>query len=86
VGFFGHGYFSVFGALLAELFPSSIRATAQGLCYNAGRGISALAPATIGVIADRSGIGTALAFTSVFYVIGAGLIYLLPETKGTELA
>ena len=85
LGFFGHGYFSVFGAILAELFPSGIRATAQGLCYNAGRAISALAPMTIGAIADRSGIGTALASTSIFYVIGAMLIYLLPETKGRTL-
>jgi MFS family permease len=85
LGFFGHGYFSVFGALLAELFPSGVRATAQGLCYNAGRGIGALAPLTIGSIADRRGIGTALAFTSIFYVIGALMIYLLPETKGRVL-
>jgi MFS family permease len=82
LGFFGHGYFSVFGAMLAELFPSGVRATAQGLCYNAGRGIGALAPLTIGSIADRSGIGTALACTSVFYLVGAVLIYRLPETKG----
>ncbi len=85
LGFFGHGYFSVFGAMLAELFPTGIRATAQGLCYNAGRGISALAPATIGAIADRHGIGVALSCTSVFYVAGALLIYLLPETKGRDL-
>lgn len=85
LGFFGHGYFSVFGAMLAELFPSGVRATAQGLCYNAGRGISALAPLTIGSIADRRGIGTALASTSIFYVIGALMIYLLPETKGRVL-
>ena len=43
IGFFGHGYFSVFGAMLAELFPAAIRATAQGLCYNVGRAASALA-------------------------------------------
>ena len=85
LGFFGHGYFSVFGAMLAELFPSGVRATAQGLCYNAGRGISALAPMTIGSIADRRGIGTALACTSIFYVIGAFMIYLLPETRGRVL-
>ena len=53
IGFFGHGYFSVFGAMLAELFPSAIRATAQGLCYNVGRAASALAPLTIGALADR---------------------------------
>jgi MFS family permease len=86
VGFFGHGYFSVFGAMLAEVFPSTLRATAQGLCYNIGRGISVLAPATIGFLADRKGIGIALACTSVLYVLAAAVIYLLPETKGRSLA
>jgi len=86
VGFFGHGYFSVFGAMLAELFPSSVRGLAQGLCYNAGRGVSVLAPMTIGYIADHHGIGTAIASTSVLYLAGAAVIYLLPETKGTRLA
>jgi MFS family permease len=85
VGFFGHGYFSVFGAMLAELFPSAIRATAQGLCYNVGRAISAVAPFTIGALADRYGIGSALAFTSVFFVAGGALIFLLPETRGEQL-
>jgi sugar phosphate permease len=86
VGFFGHGYFSVFGPLLAELFPSSVRGLAQGFCYNAGRGVSVLAPATIGFIADRKGIGLAIACTSVLYIFGAAVICLLPETKGKSLA
>ena len=85
IGFFGHGYFSVFGAMLAELFPAAIRATAQGLCYNVGRAASALAPFTIGALADRFGIGSALAFTSVFFAAGGALIFLLPETKGDPL-
>jgi MFS family permease len=85
IGFFGHGYFSVFGAMLAELFPAAIRATAQGLCYNIGRAASALAPFTIGALADRFGIGSALAFTSVFFAAGGALIFLLPETRGEQL-
>ena len=85
IGFFGHGYFSVFGAMLAELFPSAIRATAQGLCYNIGRAAGALAPFTIGALADRSGVGTALALTSVFFAAGGALIFLLPETRGAVL-
>jgi hypothetical protein len=85
VGFFGHGYFSVFGAMLAELFPSGVRATAQGLCYNVGRALGALAPATIGALADRHGIGAALGFTSIFFLTGGALMMLLPETRGEEL-
>jgi MFS family permease len=86
VGFFGHGYFSVFGALLAELFPSAIRATAQGLCYNVGRGASALAPFVIGALADRIGVGAALACTSLFFLAGAAISLLLPNTEGQALA
>lgn len=85
VGFFGHGYFSVFGSMLAELFPTHIRATAQGLAYNSGRAVSALAPYTIGALADRAGLGPALATTSAFFLIGAALILLLPETRGADL-
>lgn len=86
IGFFGHGYFSLFGAMLAELFPSAVRATAQGLCYNSGRAISALAPFAIGAAADRWGYGSALALTASFFLAAAGLIFLLPETRGRELA
>ncbi len=85
IGFFGHGYFSLFGAMLAELFPSSIRGTAQGLCYNLGRAVSALAPFVIGALADRHGIGSALALTSAFFLAAGGLILLLPETRGEQL-
>ena len=86
VGYLGHGYFSVFGAMLAELFPSSVRGAAQGFCYNAGRAVSALAPFTIGALADRHGLGSALALTAAFYVAGAFLLRFLPETRGQELA
>ena len=85
VGFFGHGYFSVFGSMLAELFPTRIRATAQGLAYNSGRAVSALAPYSIGALADASGLGPALATTSAFFLLGAGLVLLLPETRGMDL-
>jgi MFS family permease len=85
IGFFGHGYFSVFGSMLAELFPSVIRATAQGICYNTGRGMSALAPSLIGAISARQGIGGALACTSAFFLLGGVIILFLPETKGGVL-
>jgi MFS family permease len=85
IGFFGHGYFSVFGVMLSELFPTHVRGTAQGLVYNIGRAFSAFAPYTIGALADLHGIGTALAITSAFFFLGGIAIYLLPETRGQEL-
>ena len=44
LAFFGTGYFSGFGTITAELFPTRIRVTAQGLTYNIGRVASAIAP------------------------------------------
>ena len=85
IGFFGHGYFSVFGAMLAELFPTRVRGIAQGLTYNVGRAFSALAPYTIGALADEHGIGSALILTSAFFLLGGGLMFLLPETRGADL-
>jgi MFS family permease len=71
LGYFGHGYFSALGVIAAELFPPAVRATAQGLSYNVGRALSALAPATVGALADRHGLGASLALTSIFFVLGA---------------
>lgn len=87
LGFVGHGYFSMFGSFLAELFPTAVRATGQGLTYNAGRGLGALAPFTIGALATVPGIGigSALAVTSAFFLLGAALLYTLPDTSGQVL-
>ena len=72
-------------ALPAELFPAAVRTTAQGFYYNLGRALAALAPVTVGALADRNGIGAALAFTSIFFVTGGLLMLLLPETRGRDL-
>jgi MFS family permease len=86
VGFFGTGYFSLFGATLAELYPTSIRGAGQGFTYNFGRGLSALAPYLVGAIADRSGLGSGLLLNSGFFLLAAGLVFTLPETRSVRLA
>jgi MFS family permease len=86
VGFFGSGYFSLFGALLAELYPTPLRGAGQGLTYNFGRALSALAPFAVGALADRGGLGPALALNSGFFLLAGALIFALPETRRKELA
>jgi MFS family permease len=86
VGFFGTGFFSLFGAMLAELYPTSLRGAGQGFVYNIGRGLSSVAPWVVGYFADRYGIGASLALNSAFFLLGAGLIFTLPETRQVELA
>lgn len=85
VGFCGTGFFALFGAMLAELYPTSIRGAAQGFVYNFGRAASALAPFAVGAVADRQGMGAGLALNSAFFLLGSALIFTLPETRNTEL-
>jgi MFS family permease len=85
VAFFGTGYFSGFGAVTAEIFPTAVRATAQGLTYNLGRGISAAAPFTVGALSSIYGLGAALVVTSGAFLLAALLWSWIPETRGRAL-
>jgi MFS family permease len=85
VAFFGTGFFSGFSAIASELFPTEIRATAMGLSYNVGRGLSAAAPAVVGLLATRFGFGAAFLVLAGAFLAGALLALLLPETKGRAL-
>ena len=85
VAFFGTGYFSGFGAITAEIFPTAIRATAQGFTYNIGRLASAVAPFVVGAMAQNRGFGAAFMMTAVAFAIAAGFWSLIPETRGRQL-
>lgn len=85
VGFFGIGYFSGFAAIVSELFPTEIRATAMGTSYNFGRGISAAAPFVVGVLAHKFGLGPSFFVLAGAFFLAAVLAMALPETKGKQL-
>ncbi|MEX2270025.1 MAG: MFS transporter [Vicinamibacterales bacterium] len=86
VAFFGTGYFSGFGAITAEIYPTRIRATAQGFTYNIGRVASAVAPFTVGSLAGTHGFRLALSTTAIAFLLAALAWVWIPETKGRQLA
>jgi MFS family permease len=83
--FFGTGFFTASGLIGGELFPTSIRATALGISYNVGRGLSALAPATIGALSESHGLAWAFSACAVAFAGAAVTALFIPETIGTEL-
>jgi len=85
VAFFGTGYFTGFGALTAELYPTSIRATAQGLTYNTGRIVSALAPFVVGSLAQTKGFGFSFLLIAAAFLTAALFWAGIPETQGRAL-
>lgn len=86
VAFFGTGFFSGAGLIGSELFPTAVRARALGLTYNGARMLSALAPFTIGRVADRHGLAWAFAVCAASFLFAAIAAAWLPETKGKALA
>jgi MFS family permease len=86
VAFFATGYFSGFGAVTAEIFPTAIRGTAQGFTYNLGRIVSAAAPFAVGTLAQNHGFGAALSISSLAFLMAALTWKWIPETRGRALA
>jgi hypothetical protein len=74
------------GSFMTELYPTAVRGTGQGFCYNAGRGIGALFPALVGFLATKLGLGAAIAvFSLAAYGIMIVALLMLPETRGRSL-
>ena len=71
--------------MTAEIYPTSIRATAQGFTYNIGRLASAAAPYLVGTLADTRGFGQALLVCSAAFALAAVFWIWIPETKGRAL-
>jgi MFS family permease len=72
---------------LPELFPTRVRATGQGLCYNFGRILAAGGALAQGqlVAAYGGSYARAGATITLIYALGLVLIWLAPETKGRPL-
>jgi len=87
LGFFASGIFSSAGAYLSELYPTAVRGTGQGFCYNFGRGVGALVPWIIGNLSKSLGLGEAIGlFAAGSYLLVFLCVAFLPETRGRELA
>ena len=85
LAFFGTGYYSGFAALTAELYPTSVRATAQGFTYNVGRVASAAAPFIVGSLAAARGFGVAFSAAGAAFLFAAIVWRWIPETGNQEL-
>jgi MFS family permease len=83
--FFATGYFSGFGAVTAELYPTDVRATAQGFTYNIGRVASAAAPYVVGGLTQTQGFPAALSVAAAAYALAAVFWVAIPETRGRDI-
>jgi MFS family permease len=91
IGLTVFGVFGSFTYYLPELFPTRLRGTGAGFCYNAGRVITAAGPFLVGSIASRGANALETAMDLLFWVsvvplVGLLALPLVVETKGQVLA
>jgi MFS family permease len=92
--FIGVTIFGIFGSFtyyLPELFPTRLRGTGAGFCYNAGRIVAAGGPFLVGAIASRGADALASAQQMLFWIgviplVGVFLSRYAIETKDQALA
>jgi MFS family permease len=91
IGLTVFGVFGSFTYYLPELFPTRLRGTGAGFCYNAGRFVAAIGPFVVGSIASRGQDALSTAIDVLFWVgvvplAGLLLIPFVVETRGRRLA
>jgi MFS family permease len=91
IGLTVFGIFGSFTYYLPELFPTRLRGTGAGFCYNTGRLVAAFGPLLVGGIAALGANALESALRALFWVGVVPLVGLLflpwvIETKGRTLA
>jgi MFS family permease len=86
MGFFVNGMIGGYGALIAELYPTQVRATAENLLFNLGRGVGGAGPLVIAILAQRLSFAHAIGFLAFIYLADmAATALLIPERRGSQL-
>ncbi len=83
LGFFSNGIFSCFPIYLPEIYPTRMRATGAGFCFNAGRALAAAGPFLTGYLVGYLGtFARAASSIAVMYLVGLVILLFARETKG----
>jgi len=86
LGFFNNGIFSGFPIYLPELYPTRLRATGAGFCFNAGRVLASISPFLTGyLVASLGSFGRAASTIALVYLVGLAILPYAPETRGRPL-
>lgn len=85
MGFAQLSVFAGYSIYFPELFPTRLRGTGVGFCYNTVRYLAAPAPILLAYLASLLSFRTAAVLMSGIYVVGMVALLWAPETKGEKL-
>jgi hypothetical protein len=78
VGFFG-AVFGIFTMYLPPLFPTLLRTTGAGFCYNVGRIVAAAGTVFFGLFADVGSFRVALLYAAALLIPAAVIALKAPD-------
>lgn len=76
---FSSGVFALFTMYLPPLFPTLLRTTGAGFCYNIGRIVSALGTVFAGALTRGGDFRGTLLQASILFLLAAAVAWTLPE-------
>ena len=85
MGFAQLSVFAGYSIYFPELFPTRLRGTGVGFCYNTVRYLAAPAPILFGYLATQMSFRQAAVFMASVYVVGLIALIWAPETQGQPL-
>ena len=80
VGFFS-GVFGLFTMYMPPLFPTLLRTTGAGFCYNIGRIAAAMGTVFFGLFSQVGDFRLALLYASFLFVPAIAVAFILPEPR-----
>lgn len=86
LGFFTNGIFTGFAIYFPELYPTRLRTTGAGFCFNFARVFASTGPFLTGALTGLFGSFTrAVTAVGMIYLLGLLLLPFAPETRGRDL-
>ncbi|MEJ5114201.1 MFS transporter [Erwinia billingiae] len=85
MGMFVNGMIGGYGALISDTYPAKVRATAQNVLFNLGRGVGGFGPLVIGLLVIHLSFTAAITLLALIYLLDIfATLFLLPKKQGTE--